>query len=192
MKQHSPTTTFLIGLWLGGSLFLVTVVIYNFEGIKPSFEANETLAERAGFDPDDEGAKKTSVIWVFASELNRAFFTGWNRVQLGLGLLVLAGVAVRCPRRLALLSSALATGIVIVLTFYLAPRLVEIGRALDFKPRDPEPPELSEFNMLHTTYSSLAVAKIVLLVLTFFSVVIGYSRGEGRRGEASPDVPESR
>lgn len=178
MKLYSPTTTFLLGLWLGGSLFLVAVVTYNFVGIKPSFEANEELRTRAGFDPDDEAAKKTSVIWVFASELNRAFFGGWNRLQLGLGLLVLAGVVTRCPRRAALISTALAVGIVLVLTFYLAPQLVEIGRGLDFKPRDPEPPGLAEFNLLHRVYSGLAVAKGVLLILTFLFVMPGYSRAE--------------
>ena len=61
MKRHSPTTTFVLGLWLGGSIFLVGVVTYNFVGIGPSFEANEKLAARAGFDPEDEAAKKTSV-----------------------------------------------------------------------------------------------------------------------------------
>ena len=176
MKTHSPTTTFLLGLWLGGSLFLVAVVAYNFAGIKPSLEANAELAVRAGFDPDDDPARKTSVIWVFASELNRAIFTAWNPVQLGLGLLVLAAITVRCPRRGALISSSLAVGIVLVLTFYLAPQLVETGRALDFKPRDPEPPGLAEFNTLHRVYSGLAIAKIVLLLVAFLSVMRGYSR----------------
>ena len=185
MKTHSPTTAFLLGLWLGGSLFLVAVVTYNFVGIAPSLEVNAELAARAGFDPQDEPARKTSVIWVFASELNRAFFTGWNPVQLGLGVLVLAGITVRCPRRGALIPAALAVGIVLVLTFYLAPQLVETGRTLDFKPRDPEPPALAEFNLLHRVYSGLETAKILLLVAAFFSVARGYPRGEAQGGSAS-------
>ena len=62
MKKYSPTTAFILGLWLGGSIFLLVVVTYTFVGIKPSFEANEALAARAGFDPDDEPARKTSVL----------------------------------------------------------------------------------------------------------------------------------
>ncbi len=185
MKTHSPTTTFLLGLWLGGSLFLVAVVTYNFVGIKPSLKINSELAARAGFDPDDEPARKTSVIWVFASELNRAFFTCWNPVQLGLGALVLAAIAVRCPRRGALITAGLAVGIVLVLTFYLAPQLVETGRALDFKPRDPEPPELAEFNLLHKVYSGLEIAKILLVVVAFLAVVPGYPREKAQGSSAA-------
>ncbi len=71
-------------------------------------------------------------------------------------------------------------GIVLVLTFYLAPQLVETGRALDFEPRDPEPPALAEFNTLHRVYSGLATAKVVLLIVAFLSVVRGDPRGDAR------------
>ncbi len=182
MKRHSPTTTFVLGLWLGGSIFLVGVVTYNFVGIGPSFEANEKLAARAGFDPEDDAAKKTSVIWVYASELNRALFRVWNPVQLGLGLLVLLGVVLRSLRRGALICSVLAVVIVVVLTFYLAPKLVTTGRLLDFTPRVPEPPELAEFETLHKVYSVLETAKMVLVLLAFFFVVPGYRRDGSERG----------
>ena len=111
-----------------------------------SFEVNEKLAEQAGFDPTDDSAKKTSVIWVYASELNRAFFSLWNPVQLGLGVLTLVVLVVRCPRAGALIPVILAIGITAALTFYLAPELVSQGRALDFVPRDPEPAKLGRFS----------------------------------------------
>lgn len=178
MKTHSPITILLLGLWLGGSIFLVAVVTYNFVGIEPALTANPELAARAGFNPSDEAAKKTSVIWVFASELNRAIFTGWNVVQLVLGLLVLVGIFLRCPRREAMISASLALGIVLVLTFYMAPELVDIGRSLDFKPRNPAPPQLGKFETLHRVYSGLATAKIVLLIVTALTTMRGVAQKE--------------
>lgn len=171
--RHSPTGAFLLGLWLGGSIVLVAVVGYNFAGIDTSFDVNPKLAERAGFAPEDEAAKKTSVIWVFASELNRAFFHAWNRCQLALGGLAFLVLAIRLPRRTTLLCVTLALAIAAILTFYLEPRIIEIGRSLDFVPRDPPPGDLAEFYTLHKAYTGLAFAQMVLVLITFLCVVPG-------------------
>ncbi len=173
MRRHSPFAGFLLGLWLGGSVFLVAVVTYNFVGITPSFEANTALAERAGFEPENENAKKTSVIWVYASELNRAQFTAWNRVQLALGIVTLGVVFARCRRRAAFLSVALALGIVVSLSFVLAPEIISIGRDLDFASREPPPPELESFSTLHRLYTGLELAKMALLLIALLFVVRG-------------------
>ena len=170
--KSSPTGTFLLGLWLGGSIVLFGVVGYNFAGIEPIFEVNPKLAEQAGFELSDDNAKKTSVIWVYASELNRAFFHYWNPTQLALGALTLLVVLVRAPRPLPLVALVLSVGIVAYLTFVLAPQLVELGRSLDFVPRVPEPPPaLAEFQRCHRIYSRLESTKIVLLLATFCSLL---------------------
>lgn len=173
--KNSPTSTFLLGLWLGGSVVVLGVVGYNFAGIDPIFEVNPKLAEQAGFDSSDDNAKKTSALWVFASELNRAFFRYWNPVQLGLGVLTLLVVLIRVPRPLSLVTLLLSIAIVTALLLVLEPKLVELGRSIDFVSRVPElPPALVEFQRMHRIYSGLEIAKGVLLLVALFSLLRGY------------------
>jgi len=50
----------------------------------------------------------------------------------------------------------------LLMTFYLTPQVVEIGRVLDFVSRDPPPPELGRFGALHAAYSVLDLLKLLL------------------------------
>jgi len=187
--RHSPTAGFLLGfllgLWLGGSLFLVAVVTWNFVALGPAFEANPTLAERAGFELDDDAGKRASTIWVYASELNRGVFRGWNRVQIVLGALTVLVLVVRCPRRLALGAGAGALALALVMGLWLEPQIVEIGRTLDFVPREPPPPQLAEFDTLHGAYSTVATVQVLLLLAAFVAVARGH--GIGRSEEAASE-----
>lgn len=45
--------------------------------------------------------------------------------------------------------------LVLVLTLYVTPELVSLGRALDFVPRDPPPPEMGRFRILHGASTGL-------------------------------------
>jgi hypothetical protein len=60
-------------------------------------------------------------------------------------------------------SLALALGIACVLAFGLAPEITARGRALDFVPRATPPPGLAAFERLHTLYTGLEGAKVILL-----------------------------
>ena len=44
----------------------------------------------------------------------------------------------------------------------ITPEITQVGRALDYIPRDPKPPELAHFGMLHGLYSVLDLLKLVL------------------------------
>ena len=52
--------------------------------------------------------------------------------------------------------------IVTALTVLVTPPIVAIGRGLDFVPRDPPPPELATFGILHAVYTSLEIGKAAL------------------------------
>jgi hypothetical protein len=163
MKNH-PLLAFVLGCWLGGSILMGAVASYNFAGFDDLFARNPQLAQHAGFDPRDADAKKASLLWVHAAELNRVFFNAWNRAQLVLGAVALAlAIAARArPLPIALLAAALA--LVAVTHLGLEPRIVELGRQLDFLPRQPPPPMLASFQNAHRAYFIADSARFALLL----------------------------
>ena len=175
--KPSPAVAFLLGLWIGASVLLFFVVGYSFGGMTESLELNRQLAEKVGFDPGDEAQLKTSVLWVHAGELNRAYFRYWNGAQLVLALTTLLTALLRCPRKGLLLCIVIAGVIALALTFYLAPQITSLGRDLDFKPRDPPPPGLETFESLHSFYLALELGKTALLLLAALFAI----RGPGPR-----------
>ena len=63
--------------------------------------------------------------------------------------------------------------IVLFLTLSITPRIVAVGRSLDFVPRVPPPDGLRTFGLLHATYTVLDAVQLILGVLvTFFLVAL--------------------
>jgi hypothetical protein len=98
---------------------------------------NPKLAAHAGFVPGDVDAKKSSLLWVHSSELNRVFFEAWNRSQLILGALAIGLALWSGAGRTSVLLLVAAVLLVAVAHWLLEPRIVELGRRLDFLPRNP-------------------------------------------------------
>ncbi len=157
---------FLLGLWIGGSLFMWGVAVYNFSGISHSFEVNKKLAEKAGFDPEDDNAKKTSLIWVHSSELNRQFFISWGHAQLLLGFLSVLAVMIFRQGLSPLTLIVIALLISVHSSFSLTPEITQLGRELDFVSREPEPPaKLGEFNKKHSLSLLLDAIRVGCVLL---------------------------
>jgi hypothetical protein len=172
--KAAPLLHFVLGIWLGGSVIVSAVVSYNLAGFDDLFDRNPRLQERAGFTPDDAITKKSSLLWVHASELNRVFFEVWNRSQLVLGgLAVLLAVWARSGRLVVVLL-ILATVLVAILQMALQPQLVELGRQLDFAPRDPPPPGLDDFQRYHGLYFG---AESLRLGLVGLAALLSIARG---------------
>lgn len=97
-----------------------------------------------------------------ASEINRTYFRayGWAQMALGLGLLVL--LVRQTPRDTASLIIVGAMLVVVVpLAFYVTPEIIALGRRIDFVPRDPAPPEMSRFRLLHGAFTILDGLKLL-------------------------------
>ena len=164
----------ILGLWLGGSVVVGGVAAYNLAGLPDLLARNPALAEHAGFDPRDTAAKKGSLLWAHASELNRGLFQTWNRAQmwLGTGALLLALFLTRGEPRThnparwlpaGLIAAALA--LVIALQLLVQPELISLGRALDLVPRNPAPPELAGFQRLHGWYNAAELLRLTLVAV---------------------------
>jgi hypothetical protein len=51
---------------------------------------------------------------------------------------------------------------VVAMLVWLTPSIVTLGRSLDFVPRAPAPPGLQRFWVLHATYTSLEMLKLIV------------------------------
>lgn len=153
----------LLGAWSMGSVMLFVVAPRNFHVIdellagsaNPSFRG---LVEHVGRAPTRE------LLRYLSSELNREFFWLWNVGQAALGALVLALSWRASPRRVRHLVLA-AIGLVLLLLIVFTPMITSVGRSLDFVPREPPPPQLARFGLLHVLYTALDLAKLVCLAL---------------------------
>ena len=119
-----------------------------------------------------------------SSELNRLYFQIWNVAQIVLGALALwlvAGSEGQDPayaRRagLAIKGIIAMLAVVVLMLAYLTPEIVSLGRALDFVPRDPAPPGMSRFWVLHAAYTSLEMIKLLVGAVVAFWIVRSSSR----------------
>ena len=152
----------LLGAWLMGTLFMGAVAIENFYTIDRLLEdsPNPTFG---GIVSDLGNPEARNFMRYLSSELNRLFFRAW-----GISQVLIGSAALWClwpvGRRVRWAAAAmLAT--VIVMTFGLTPPIVEVGRSLDFVPREPPPPQLATFGLLHAAYTLADTFKLAIGIM---------------------------
>jgi hypothetical protein len=159
MKQR--WAMFAMGAWLFGTLVTFVVATENFrtvdrllaESANPSFSA---VVEQIGRSPARD------LLRYLSSELNRLYFQLWNMTQLAIGVVVLWLVG-RDPAAAKARWGVIAmTGVVALMLLWLTPTITSVGRSLDFVPRDPPPPALRRFWILHGAFTALAVCNLLL------------------------------
>ena len=162
----------VMGMWIMGSICMSVVATENFYTIDRLLDTS-TKTEFHGAVQRLGHAPARDLLRYLSSELNRLYFQTWNVAQLILGGLVLWLMA-RLPartephrpqRRLALWGVAVMLGIVVLMLAYLTPQIVSLGRSLDFVPRDPAPPGMQKFWILHAAYTSLEMLKLLVGVV---------------------------
>jgi hypothetical protein len=146
----------ILGAWIMGSICMSIVATENF------YTVDRLLASpRPGLTASVQmlGQPVTrDVLRYLSSELNRLYFQMWNVAQVVLGLA--AWWLVRDRRGAAAKGILAMLAIVVLMLAYLTPAIVSLGRDLDFVPRDPEPPGISRFWVLHAAYTSLEMLKL--------------------------------
>lgn len=149
----------ILGAWLAMTVCMWYAAIGSFGAIRRVLEgSNPQLAETAKpLTPD----QTRLVLRHAASEINRTYFRayGWAQLALGLGLLIVVfRKAPRDPAALVVTGAMLA--VVAGLTLYVTPEIIALGRKIDFVPRDPAPPEMARFRVLHGAFTALDGAKL--------------------------------
>ena len=153
--------TLLLGGWLLGTLVVAGVATGNFRMIdlllnSPSHPVfQKDMAQL----PSGEGRV---LLRYLASELNRFYFRAWGGVEVALGGCLFGCVLWGLQERKLIVGFSLMLVIVAINVFFLAPELVEVGRSLDFVPRQPPPAGMATFARLHAAYSILDLIQFLL------------------------------
>jgi hypothetical protein len=169
---------FFLGAWILGLLAMAAVAMQNFYTIDTLLETLPNPAFARGVEVLDSASDADGVptarelLRYLSSELNRLFFWGWGIAEVGLGLLVVWLLWDGPQRRVRWAGVAMLV-LAMVLTFGLTPPIVNVGRALDFVPRDPSPPQLATFGLYHAAYSVIDGVKLVLGLLMVFWIARG-------------------
>jgi hypothetical protein len=163
MKQRWALV--VMGVWLMGSICMSIVATENFYTIDrllagSTNTAFAALVQKLGH-PDAR-----DLLRYLSSELNRLYFQMWNVAQIVIGVAVLLMIRDRGSRANG--AGSAQKGVVVMLTIvvlmlaYLTPAIVSLGRDLDFVPRDPAPPGMQRFWILHAAYTSLEMLKLAI------------------------------
>jgi hypothetical protein len=172
MKQRWALV--IVGAWIAGSICTSVVATQNFYTIDRVLAARSNAAFASAVDRLGSPEAR-DLLRYLSSELNRLFFQLWNWAQLAVGLTALwltwpreraspAGRRIRVA-----IVSMLA--IVVLMLAWLTPAIVTLGRSLDFVPRDPAPPGMQRFWILHGTYTSLEMIKLAISFVVALGLV---------------------
>ena len=161
MTRNQTIAAVLLGIWLGWTLFMFFVAGVSFATVERVFRNPNPALSQATQALSIEGTR--SLFRYYAAELNRRVFAayGWGETVLGTGLLwILTRQNPLDPISLALAGTQLS--IAVILALIVTPQISELGRTLDFIPRNPPPPSFAQFRSLHRSYTILDTTKFVL------------------------------
>ena len=161
MKQRWALV--VLGAWVMGSICMSIVATQNFYTVDRLL-ASPSSAAFGGMVKTLGPPAARELLRFLASELNRLYFQTWNVTQivLGVGALWLLGARPSGSSRSAVKCVVAMLAVVLLMFVYLTPAIVSLGRELDFVPRDPAPPGMSRFWVLHAAYTSLEMLKLAV------------------------------
>ena len=136
--HYRRISSFFLGAWIMGSLFMIFVAIQNF-----------AMADTLG-NPDTHG-----VLRAMAGRLNQVFFVNWERVELALAIALTAILILGVRSRVqASLSGALLI-LVAIQHFGVTPQMLSLSAHLD------NAATAEQFGKLHAMYGIMEVVKLV-------------------------------
>jgi hypothetical protein len=170
IRKARSWAIFCMAVWLTGTVAMAIVATENFFRIDPLLDAqpNPVFAsdiEKLGRDAIHD------VMYYYSSELNRLYFQFWNLAQLAIGILTLWLIARIPGAERAKWEVVAMLGIVLFLTVLITPRIVSVGRSLDFVPRTPPPEGLRTFGLLHAAYTVFDGIELILGILVTLKLV---------------------
>ena len=166
----------LLGAWLAGSLAMIAVATQNFRSVDrllaaPSSSAVQQI-ETLGPAP------ARAFLRYLVAEQNRFYFENWEKIQLGLGILLLLTLLMSGSRPAALVC-LLMLAAVAIMHWLLTPQIVELGRAIDFLPAGQASEQRIRFWDYHGAYSATELVKLGLGVLLAGMLLVGRRRSQG-------------
>ncbi len=169
-KKPCPTGTNLV-FWLLGAGFILSVVMAYVAGANFKVVENLRNSEQV-FESVPEGETRRMALRYVASELNRHFFFLYGYVHTGVfGAALVIFLLARLKSYTALFGLVYCVALSLTYIFYFTPVLEELGREIDFLPRDPMPEKVDVFYAIHTV--DVVLEMIKLLWIPVMCVMIG-------------------
>lgn len=163
-------TMFVMGMWIAGSLAMLVVATQNFRTVDRLLSASTNPTFSSHVKAIGQPAAR-ELLRYLSSELNRLYFRLWNLTQVVLGVVALWLVwRSAATARWGVFAMLV---VVAVMTLWLQPEITAVGRTLDFVPREPPPPGLGRFWVLHGVYTVLELAKLLAGIIV--AVLMGRS-----------------
>jgi len=151
----------LLGAWLLGTLLVAGVAAENFFLIdRLLHSSSHPVFQKDVTQLSPEEARQ--MLRYLSSELNRYYFQVWGGVEAVLGMALWALAVWGLKQRKFVIGFSVMLAAVGVLVLYITPQIVEVGRSLDFVPRDPPPPALARFGLLHAAYTLVDLGKLLV------------------------------
>jgi hypothetical protein len=173
MSWRIQWAMFAMGAWLAGSVLVSVVATQNFRTVDRLLDGSKNAAFSSAVGRIGHPAARDTLRYL-SSELNRLYFGLWNVAQVILGVLVFWLIS-GGPASRARVVIAGMLAISLFMFVWLTPQVTSLGRSLDFVPREPPPPALRQFWILHGLYTSLELIKLLLGVVA--AVWIGRAGG---------------
>jgi hypothetical protein len=149
-----------MGAWLAGSVLVSVVATQNFRTVDRLLDGSKNAAFSSAVGRIGHPAARDTLRYL-SSELNRLYFGLWSVAQVILGVLVFWLIS-GGPASRARVVIAGMLAIALLMLAWLTPQVTAVGRSLDFVPREPPPPALRRFWILHGLYTSLELVKLLL------------------------------
>src|SRR6266478_3881985 len=167
--QHLCCT--LLGAWIAGSLFMIIVATQNFRSVDRLLAA----PGRAGAQVETMGHDAARAFLRYqVSEQNRWYFETWEKVQLALGVALLA--ALWRQGKVLISLAALMFALLLAERFYMTPEIIRLGRLIDFVPPAVSSPERDTFWRFHGAYSAVELLKLALGFFLAGRLIFGRKR----------------
>ena len=172
----------LLGAWMVGTVVVGGVAAENFFLIDRLLPPTSSIPPNTAFQKDAAQlppGEARQMLRYLSSELNRFYFNVWGWMELVFGTLALALAVKGLKQRKFTIGFSILLALTAVMTLYITPRIIVVGRSLDYVPRVPAPPGLAEFGMLHGAYSILDLLKLLAGIWMAVALVRG-ERNEAR------------
>lgn len=165
--QFHRLASFIIGIWLGISVFMDFVATQNFQNVGRVMNTMDLRSVDAAKKLGGAQAER-QLLRYFAGEANRYLFEQWEWAELLLGLaMFLVLVFCRSNQKFAMVLCLLMMCLVAAQRFELTPAITRLGRELEFSDSANR-----RFGAYHAAYGYVELSKLALGLLLIGRLLI--------------------
>jgi hypothetical protein len=180
----------LLGAWFVGSIAISRITSSNYAAVDRVLESPTPEIHRVAISRGRPLAR--SLMRYMATDLNRDYYTQWERTQIVLGLSIVVVLFIDSRKR-ALIILALAAMVLVAFQHYwVTPEILAGEQSRSFP--DKNAPAISDLSLdrIKMLYTSVEIAKLLLLFALSFVLIKmqGKESRTRRRRSVDPDARE--